>query len=276
MGGDNDTKVNGVKYEFEGGRWVVKKIGKKAPGVLTILKQVEHHGEKGDVVLIDCKVKGWKGSKIIIGANVQNIKEDSFNGLDDLREVVFESGSKLEILGEDAFKKTGIRSVAIPAKLKIVGKEAFAECEALAGLTFAAGCVLDTIGEQAFEKSAIRDIHFPASLKLIKKEAFQKCKNLSTLWFESSVTIEPQAFEDCPLKLVKYKKEFTVRYAWPSGCKVEVIEPPKPKPAPAPAPAKKKKDKSSSSSSKKKKDKKKDDNVVGEVAEGLSECCRLV
>ena len=62
---------------------------------------------------------------------VTEIMDDAFRGWTNLREVVFEPGSRLEIVGAYAFADTALESFTAPMSLKRIDAGAFVNCRNL-------------------------------------------------------------------------------------------------------------------------------------------------
>ena len=55
-----------------------------------------------------------------------------------MKKVVLATGSKLQKIGEKAFRRTGIKEFAVPASLRVIGEQAFCLCENLKRVYFLA------------------------------------------------------------------------------------------------------------------------------------------
>ena len=69
--------------------------------------------------------------RVIVHRGVTTIDEDAFLDWANLREVVFESGSRLEIVGTYAFAGTALESFTAPISLRRIDAGAFANCRNL-------------------------------------------------------------------------------------------------------------------------------------------------
>ena len=103
-----------------------------------------------------------------------------------LETIIFAEGSVLETIGDSAFSRTGVTSLAFPASLKFIGWYAFLQCYALETITFAEGSVLETIKYAAFSETGVTSMDFPASLELIDSKAFYDCSSLTGVTFDGS------------------------------------------------------------------------------------------
>ena len=140
-----------------------------------------------------------------------------------IESVTFEPGSKLEIIGVNAFLGcTSLTDITIPASVKKIDNSAFAgsgleeitflkgskletiydcafsRCDNLSSITIPAST--KTIGYQAFSFSGFQSIMFEKNSRLetIDKEAFFSCSGLEVLTIPASVkSIGELAFYDC-------------------------------------------------------------------------------
>ena len=69
--------------------------------------------------------------RIAIPKSIITIDNCAFEEYTNLREVVFEEGSKLEEIGFNCFRKSELEEIALPKKLKKIGESAFENCESL-------------------------------------------------------------------------------------------------------------------------------------------------
>jgi hypothetical protein len=53
--------------------------------------------------------------------------------------MTFESGSQLSELAKEAFCKSGVRSIHLPASVTVIGERCFSYCDSLASITFESG-----------------------------------------------------------------------------------------------------------------------------------------
>lgn len=108
-----------------------------------------------------------------------------------------EIGEGVRNIGRNAFAKTRIVSITLPAGLEEIGDEAFKDCRSLASITIPYGTT--TIGKSAFEGcEIIPKVIIPASVRTIGERAFAKCKSLTDISVPSRVsTLGKETFKDC-------------------------------------------------------------------------------
>ncbi len=89
--------------------------------------------------------------------------------------------STLKEIGNEAFKKTTITEVTIPASTKVVQGSAFADCPNLTKATFAASS-MDEIQGCFMRCPKLQSVTFPAALsKDMSYDMFRDCKSLTTV-----------------------------------------------------------------------------------------------
>ena len=98
-------------------------------------------------------------TSITIPASVTSIGDYAFYRCNNLRDVVFESGSQLQTIGDQAFPDSGLSgTITIPASVTSIGQYAFSFCTGLTGVVFESGSQLQTIGDDAFYNSPLSGI----------------------------------------------------------------------------------------------------------------------
>ena len=133
-------------------------------------------------------------STIEIPASVTSIGDGAFwgslGGISFLNTVTFEQGSKLEIIGNSAFKdRPALTSISIPSSVTSIGGYAF-QNSGLETVTFGSGSRLKEIGSLAFDGTSISNFLVPASVTTIGQNPFGYFSNLEFIGFESGSQIE--------------------------------------------------------------------------------------
>lgn len=117
--------------------------------------------------------------RVVVHAGVTEIAEDAFRDWTGLEEIVFESGSRLERIGDRAFAGTALREFTTPESLKVIGSDAFMDCKNLKAITLNNG--LESIGDRAFQNSGVEEAHLPSSLWRVGENAFAGCRSLGKM-----------------------------------------------------------------------------------------------
>ena len=122
-------------------------------------------------------------------------------------------------IGNEAFRRSGIRSISIPDSVTIIGESAFSRCANLTAVTLNEGlkeirnytfleCTklsdvklpasITSIGNKAFSKTAITSIVIPNRVTAIGLRAFQGCDSLVRVTLGEAVSdIGENAFNGC-------------------------------------------------------------------------------
>ena len=138
-----------------------------------------------------------------IPASVETIGTGAFSSAYALEEVVFETGSHLQTIGNDAFYSCEqLKSIEIPKSVITIGDYAFSDATSLSSITFETGSQLESIGEFAFatQGNLLESIAIPASVTSIGLAAFSGNFGLTEFIFEDGIQIEriePDTFSSC-------------------------------------------------------------------------------
>ena len=128
-------------------------------------------------------VKGTDGTKIFtFPKTVRAVQKDAFQRISLLGSVVLNDG--LEVIGEAAFRGTGLRAVRFPTTLREIGAEAFCFCSRLASAEIQRNGGLKLVGDLAFQRTAIDQIALPSTLKEVGKNTFRDCSSLKLICVE--------------------------------------------------------------------------------------------
>lgn len=122
---------------------------------------------------------------LTIASSVTSIENWAFARNDSLEEVIFEPGSQLETIGDEAFSGSSLSSITIPAAVTSIGKYAFYSNENLIRVKFGSGSQLNSIAESAFAYTGITTITIPKNLTSMGKSAFYGNGQLKTIKFET-------------------------------------------------------------------------------------------
>ena len=143
----------------------------------------------------------WKTeTPITIPATVKEIGRGAFAGdvqgnVGNLKEIIFETGSQLEVIEDGAFRyNSAVGSIELPITIDSIGANAFADCIALKGIVIPENVTY--MGDGAFANcSLLETVEFNAlkaekAGKTFGKNIFQKC-NIKTVTVGPGVTVFP-------------------------------------------------------------------------------------
>lgn len=115
------------------------------------------------------------------GSPLERIGMYAFEG--DLALKVFNMPDTVNLIGEGAFKRSGVTGITMPSKLKYIEAETFRGCSALTEVYFDDDSELVKISSNAFKECGLTSAILPVSLKRIEEKAFSYCTNLASLSF---------------------------------------------------------------------------------------------
>ncbi len=146
----------------------------------------------------------WKTGKVVVIPNtVVEIGNGAFageegNNVGNIKELVFEEGSRLEIIGEDAFRyNSTVEAINLPVKVKVLGAHSFASCTKLKSIIIPES--VTEMGEGVFENcSLLETVEFNAIAIEKDESGNDKCGrnifygcNLKTIAIGEKVTVFP-------------------------------------------------------------------------------------
>ena len=120
--------------------------------------------------------------------------------------------STLKVIGEDAFRETGLTSVTIPDGVETIEDQLFYECENLK--TAVIPDSVTKIGESAFSRTGIEEINIPAGVTEIGGGAFEECRSLR------AIKVDPANTSFKTADGVLYSADGTRLICCPAGLKV--------------------------------------------------------
>ena len=130
------------------------------------------------------------------GSPLERIGMFAFEGCLNLSS--FDIPDTVTLIGEGAFKKSGLQSVKIPSGLKYIESETFRFCNNLTAVDFSSCTGLTKICTNAFRMTGVNIISLPRGLKNIEKTAFANCDSLSNITFNDDLEyIGYKAFNKC-------------------------------------------------------------------------------
>ena len=104
----------------------------------------------------------------------------------------------VEVIGENAFAKSGLVLITVPDSVNYIGAGAFRDAAALATVNLSTAGKIEKIEAATFKGcSALASIVIPASVKVISADAFAGCAKLAKVDLGAVEEIEQYAFADC-------------------------------------------------------------------------------
>ena len=134
---------------------------------------------------------------VTIPQSITSIGNEAFDHCSGLKLTTPSFGEKLQTIGEDAFRKCGLREVTIPQSVTSIGHSAFSGCRGLRSLTI--NDAATPIGNFAFNDcSALTTLKLGEHITTIGDGAFENCNSLDSVTIPQSVTsIGNNAFNYC-------------------------------------------------------------------------------
>ena len=119
-----------------------------------------------------------KIKKIIVPKNVTEIEDWAFHGCENLKQVVFEEGSKLEAIGLDCFYNSRLEEITLPRTLKEVGHSAFENCYNLRSIYLDDECEV-SLYKTEIPDSTIVNLHQEITVLNTKLLDLRNCKHVT-------------------------------------------------------------------------------------------------
>lgn len=145
------------------------------------------------VEVIDC-VYGGSLTTVVLPSTLKAISRTTFANCRKLTSINLPEG--LELIGEKAFKETGLTSVTLPKSLKFLGYFVFCDCDNLAEINIPDGIAVIRVGQDAqgfFSRQMITDFSETFSGEKIR-ESIALQKLLKDHKFVTGDNSELQAF----------------------------------------------------------------------------------
>lgn len=139
-----------------------------------------------------------KFDKLTIPASVTEIGDYTFDGCSDMEQVVFQSQTSLNTIGNGAFRKcTGLTTITLPSSVTTFGTGIFRECSNLTTVNIPEG-IVDLPSYTFYNCAKLGSISLPENLKFIGSWSFLGCTGLTRIDIPASVEIiGTEAFKDC-------------------------------------------------------------------------------
>lgn len=117
--------------------------------------------------------------------SVTTIGYQAFSDCKKLTNVIL---SSVQVIGDQAFALTALKSITIPRSVVLLGDQAFAEIDSLTSVTFSLPSSLKNIGYATFYSCGnLTSVNIPSSVVSIGYGAFYLCGNLTNVNIPSSV-----------------------------------------------------------------------------------------
>ena len=181
-------------------------------------------------------------------SRIISIGESAFEGCSAMSTITF--SDEIEVISQNAFKSSGIKTISIPESVNFIGEGVFASCEGLASLTLpylgstrnsengTVSYLFDgnipsslsvvtveyvknnKLGANAFANAkGLVSVNLPQGIIEIGEDAFNGCEKLSTFNFETVNVVRARAFNGCyKLKGIDLSKVSSIGESAFSGC----------------------------------------------------------
>jgi hypothetical protein len=130
--------------------------------------------------------------KIFVASGVEILQKSSFESVEHLTKVKFESESELRRICRSAFSGCdSLRSIVVPASVTEIDESAFKDCIGLEDCSIHEDALLTKIGKEAFAGCySLRSLYVPKNVREIGENCFRKCPSLFGLGFGSGETLK--------------------------------------------------------------------------------------
>lgn len=149
------------------------------------------------LVIGDSAFIGTSLQSIVIPARTLSIGDNAL-AISSLTSVSFESGSRLNSIGNYVFMGSAITTIELPASLTTMGSSVFRNTASLESVRLPEG--LTEMGDETFAYSGVVSVNLPATLRTLGTGTFLECENLKTVDFAQNFQIERfsvDTFEGC-------------------------------------------------------------------------------
>ena len=133
------------------------------------------------------------GKTLFIGKDVVVLTKSCLDQYDNIREVervVFEQGSKLERIDDEAFADMNVEEVNIPNSVRELGDRCFEDCKRLMRITFGTGSRLERIRDKVLSGTNVEEVSIPDSVEVLGDRCFYGCKSLRRIRFGTDSRLE--------------------------------------------------------------------------------------
>ena len=145
----------------------------------------------GSLTIIGTEVASSFGCSgvAVIPNSITVIRATAFEERLAVHTVVFQEGSVLTTIKNNAFSDTGLTAITIPATVTTIEFGAFALSTSLTSVTFEAGSLLTTLGDRVFESSGLTSITLPAGVTSLGYRSFYQTSSLTTVSFAAGSSL---------------------------------------------------------------------------------------
>ena len=157
--------------------------------VLTNNEDIEEVWFKGEEIPAYACSECSNLQRVHIAKTICRIGECAFSNCISLSTVLFEEGSLLDVIENEAFAYTGMTDIQLPKNLREIRRGAFCGCQELTNVSISKSGSLEVIAASAFRNcSTLKDIPFEeTSLKEIGCFAFFGCHQLRNAKFSATI-----------------------------------------------------------------------------------------
>jgi hypothetical protein len=99
--------------------------------------------------------------------------------------ILFEISSHVQEINERSFRNSGLRTVVIPASVRVLGEACFQSCQALDCVTFKTESMLERIEKESFHQTSLQSVVLPGTVTFLGYGCFLAITPLCSLAFES-------------------------------------------------------------------------------------------
>lgn len=145
-------------------------------------------GEINDVDVVGIRDMSNLISLDISDTNLTELPVGTFQKLKNLQKVILPN--TLTLIGENAFKESGLQAIEIPASVETIESAAFKGCKALTTVTFEKGSQLKTIGGSHLSSYYYGAFYGLPNLKTVDMSACTQVATIGEYAFSACITLQ--------------------------------------------------------------------------------------
>lgn len=148
---------------------------------------------------------------------ITQIGPNAFSCCKQLKQVIFEPDTKLEIIDKSSFEESSIESIKIPSTVTTIGKNAFSKCYKLLNFNFDENSQLKQIGEYSFVFDSFEKIIIPPQVKEIVSNTFFASSNIKSVEFAPNSKLQrifSNAFMGSSIDSLTLPSSAILKYNW--------------------------------------------------------------